>query len=135
MRASVPRSCPAAGGDERGAHLLAPRSGLGDLGEAEPVRRVGFEPAPGEVQAGSRVVVGLGGGQRVLLTSRRARLRPARSADLVRRAAALLTTFHADIAGRDRWPVTEVAWQMLNAWTSARPHCQRSRCFRNDRRQ
>jgi hypothetical protein len=46
-------------GHERGADLLAARAGLGDLGEAELRGGIAFEPAPGEVDGGLEVVVGL----------------------------------------------------------------------------
>jgi len=46
-------------GHDRGADLLATRTGLGDLGEAELRRGIAFQPAPGEVDGGLEVVVGL----------------------------------------------------------------------------
>src|SRR5205823_14664747 len=48
----------ASGTDERRGHLLASLAGLGDLREAQLVRRVGLEPAPGEVDPCLRVRVG-----------------------------------------------------------------------------
>ena len=51
-------------GHDRGADLLAARAGLGDLGEAELRGGIAFQPAPGEVDGGLEVVVGLVLGQR-----------------------------------------------------------------------
>src|SRR4051794_7306609 len=50
----------AARDDEAGAHRLALLAGLADLGEAELLGGLAGEPAAGEVEAGLRVVVGLG---------------------------------------------------------------------------
>src|SRR6266545_3715869 len=57
----------AGGGDQRAADLLAPAAGLGDLREPERPCRAAFEPAPGEVQAGLRIDVGLGLRDRAVL--------------------------------------------------------------------